>query len=179
MSEIPRLDLFVFIGPSSNHAFFRALSGIFAHTARICSPVEQHSMRRWARNHYTRAHTRPSTPPELNISIGLDNERDVIDISILPREHDAIMLINHFFATVGLVLPFLNKSTLILEYNQARRQSFRNARRDFLALLNIIWAHASSSLRPPDAETFYRRALALLNERTLRGTSLKLGMLEL
>lgn len=166
-------------GPSSNHAFFRALSSIFAHTTRICSPIEQHSMRRWARSHYTRAQTRHSTPVEIPASIGLENERNVVEICMLPREQDAIMLINHFFATVGLVLPILNKSIVVSEYNQARRQSFHSARRDFLALLNIVWAHASSALHSSEAETFYRRALALLDERTLRGTSTKLGMQEL
>jgi hypothetical protein len=132
-------------------------------------------MIRWAQNHYTRVQTRASSPLELDTSIGLDKEEGSVDILALPNEQHAIQLINHFFATISLVLPYLDKATLITEYNQARRQDFRHARRDFLALVNVVWAYASGTLRDPDAETFYRRALALLDEPTLRGTSLKLG----
>lgn len=133
-------------------------------------------MVRWAQNHYTRAQTRPSSPMELNTSIGLNKESHAVDVLTLPQEQHAIELINHFFATVNLVLPYLNKSTLISEYNQARRRNFRPARRDLLALLNMVWAYASSSVSVAEAETFHRRALALLDECTLRGTSLHLGM---
>jgi hypothetical protein len=132
-------------------------------------------MARWARSHHTRAGTRSSTPLEHQNMKAPDKEQGAVDIFALPRDEDAIRLINHFFATVGLVLPYVSKLTLVLEYNQARRQDFSRLRRDFLALLNITWAHASSSLRISDAETFYRRALVLLDERTLRGTSQELS----
>lgn len=164
------------LGPSSNHAFFRALSGGLAHTARISSPSQQHSMASWARSHHTRTQTRASSPVDpRSASTRLDQQWAPQDAFVLPRERDAIPLMNRFFATVGLVLPILSRTTLVSEYNQARRSSFSHVRRDFLALLNIVWAHASSSIQTVEAETFYQRALAVLDERSMQGTSVELS----
>lgn len=41
------------------------------------------------------------------------------------------------------------------------------------ALLNLICAHASSPQQNGDPESFYRRALALLDDRTLRGSNVE------
>lgn len=92
------------------------------------------------------------------------------DAFALPNHETLSTLINHFFATIGTVLPYISKPRLFAEIRRNHQLST-----PFRALLNIVCAHASSSLRNSTAETFYRLSLALLDDCTLRGASLELG----
>ena len=154
---------------------FRKLSGIFAQTAQSSIPVQNTSAHRWVKSHHRGAQSRSTTPhgePKPNKS---DRNLSSTDAYALPCEQDALDLFNHFFSTIGLVLPFIIKSKLLSEYHKARENKFISLPRVSRALFNVIFAHSSQSLGASSAETFYLCALALLDERTLLGTSQELG----
>jgi len=91
----------------------------------------------------------------------------------LPQEKELRSLINQFFGSVGTVLPYVNKSAVLAEYTLAQRE--KRLSRTFRALLNIIFAFASSSLQGWNHEVFYQRSLALLDDRVLCGANIELG----
>jgi hypothetical protein len=93
----------------------------------------------------------------------------------LPRDQDAILLLHHYFATIGQVLPYVENTVLLSQYAEGRSQNPPKFRRAFLVLLNAVWALALSSLRNAQAEKFYQRAIALLDQRCLRGSNVDLG----
>ena len=97
-----------------------------------------------------------------------------VDPHALPSDEHLVLLINRFFETVGMVTPYISKSVLLYEYH---RDNVRGLSRPMRALLNIICAFASSTLSSGDPEIHYHRALALLDEKTLRRSSLELSQL--
>lgn len=166
--------LLLFIGPTSNHALFRNLSGIFSHTAHIYITAQSHSEER--SRSYRVCTIVPSSPsPPTPIEKDFGNRWAELELYTLPQEQELRFLINHFFATVGAILPFVSKPVVLAEYSRVRRESFKQLSRAFRALLNIICAHASSSLRGWDFKVFYQRSLALLDDRVLRGANIELG----
>ncbi|KAH7030054.1 fungal-specific transcription factor domain-containing protein [Macrophomina phaseolina] len=66
-----------------------------------------------------------------------------------------------------MVLPYISRVSLLDQVGQRHTRSMR-------ALLNIVCSHASSDMQTEDSETYYRRALALLDERTLRGSNVEM-----
>lgn len=109
-----------------------------------------------------------SPDPRRNTSQETRLQRSHADDHALPSENDRSVLVDRFFTTVGVVLPFVDKTALMMADNKP-------IPRAILSLLNIVYAHASSTIDKWSSELFYRRALALLDERTLRGSSLELG----
>jgi hypothetical protein len=166
------------IGPTSNHALFRTLSGIFAHVVHIFSPSnQQHCTPSSARDYHRFTRRPPLLLPEKRLEIPKDTP-DVVDICVLPDGQDVIPLISQFSTTVGIVLPFVNTSTILSEYKR-RRENNQQLPRPMEALVNIICAYTSSTLQNSNAKVYYRRALALLDEQTLRGSCLELSQLKL
>ncbi|KAF2240182.1 hypothetical protein BU26DRAFT_386877, partial [Trematosphaeria pertusa] len=92
----------------------------------------------------------------------------------LPSDQDLLGLVNQFFATVGIVLPYVDKSFLLHDGTQLGQRAIWQSSKPGRALLNIICAHAAFTLRSTNAEVFYRRTLLILDELTLRGSSLEL-----
>ncbi|OBT59093.1 hypothetical protein VE04_00706 [Pseudogymnoascus sp. 24MN13] len=160
-------------GPTSNHALFRTLSGIFAHVVHIFSPSnQQHCTPSSARDYHRFTRRPPLLLPKQRLEIPKDTP-DVVDICVLPDGQDVIPLISQFSTTVGIVLPFVNTSTILSEYKR-RRENNQQLPRPMEALVNIICAYTSSTLQNSNAKVYYRRALALLDEQTLRGSCLEL-----
>jgi len=91
----------------------------------------------------------------------IEKVRPGVDAYALPCEQDAF--------------AFISKSKLLSEYQKARANKFKSLSRVSRALFNIVFAHGSQSLDASSTETFYLRALAVLDERTLGGTSEEFG----
>ncbi|KIX03160.1 uncharacterized protein Z518_06711 [Rhinocladiella mackenziei CBS 650.93] len=153
-------------GPSSNHVLFRSTSDAFA---RIVSLASSNRPTLKA----TRSSERQRQEGSSQQSGRQTHPRD-IDVTALPRDPEASAFIDHFFASVGAFLPFVSKSALVADYHRLRDEKAPprlGARR---ALLNSVFALASASLGEEDSSVFNGRALASLNERQLRGTSVEL-----
>lgn len=161
------------LGPSSNHALFRNLSGIFAHTAHVYIAIQSQPEER-SRNFRVRAICPSSPSPPTTIEKEFGSHLHDLELYALPQEQELRFLINHFFSTVGAALPFVSKPAVLAEYSRVRREKFRHLSRTVRALLNIICAHASASLRGWDSEAFYQRSLTLLDDRVLRGANIEL-----
>ena len=97
------------------------------------------------------------------------------DIHSLPSRDEVLYLISRFSTTIGAVLPYVNYETLLDTYEKALLERPQRFQRGFLALLNVIWAHASASLQLPEAEVFYSHCAGLLDQRTLERPTLELG----
>lgn len=137
------------------------------------APTQSPDWKDWVLNQQQRKDS-PSSTRGLKPA---QSEQNIVgeDIYSLPAKQEAVILIDRFFATTATVFPWINKSALLSQYHQARGQRPPRFRRASLALLNIIWAHASNSSHAARAERFYQRASALLDSKTLRGSSVELG----
>lgn len=163
-------------GPTSNHALFRALSSAFAFRVPLIFQSQQHSAESSAREHFihpslSSPSALPQSPPRQT-----DGRPKSVDPYALPSDQDLLGLVNQFFATVGIVLPYVDKSFLLHDGTQLGQRAIWQSSKPGRALLNIICAHAAFTLRSTNAEVFYRRTLLILDELTLRGSSLELGM---
>lgn len=165
------------IGPTSNHALFRSLSDAFAHITRLHYPSRQYPMGDSA--HIDHGFTW-SRSPVLTSYYGervAKKESEPVSLYALPSDEHLVLLINHFFDTVGMVMPYVSKSDILSEYHRSRQENPRGVSRPMQALLNIICAFASSTLCSGSPEIYYHRALGLLDEKTLRGSSKELSQL--
>lgn len=72
-------------------------------------------------------------------------------------------------------MPFFNRPVLIREYTRLKGGRCQDFDRVHRALFNIIWAHGSNSLDGADSEMYYRRAVSLLDNLTIRRTSQEMG----
>ncbi|KAH7391590.1 hypothetical protein BKA64DRAFT_756773 [Cadophora sp. MPI-SDFR-AT-0126] len=165
-----------YFGPSSNHSMFRSLSVVLVEMSRLSG---------------TGALLNRDPPPAAVVDTERQNDRvpvhadqqqpqhrgDTMQGSgcryLLPRQQQLILLVNHYVATVGVVLPFVDKSTIISEYHVAARQSPPRFRRGFLSLISIMCALALSTLDDDDAETYYHQSLAALDLESSRGWSVE------
>jgi hypothetical protein len=94
----------------------------------------------------------------------------------MPLLGDAMALFDRYFSTIGVVLPYIEKAAVVRDYHTAMQLEPSKQRRTSLAVLNIVWAHAAASLHSPLQETFYKRAVALLDSRDLERPSYELGL---
>ncbi|KAL2816662.1 hypothetical protein BJX63DRAFT_387014 [Aspergillus granulosus] len=148
-----------YFGPSSNYAMFRFISNLFTQTAIRFPPVHGttqaanlHPCSDCERRRHTQNHTRPTE--------AIKASRPVY---YLPPLNEAMPLFDRYFSTIGVVLPYIEKETMVRVYHTAAQLEPSKRRRTPLALLNIVWAHAESSLGSPQRETFYKRAVALID----------------
>ncbi|KAI1614677.1 fungal-specific transcription factor domain-containing protein [Exophiala viscosa] len=164
-----------YFGLSSNHALFGSLSDVFIKASRLFGaegtniqgppltlPEQQ------------RGDDAPPTHADMAKASGQEHNPQNNNRSYnLPRYQDAVLLINHYFTTVGFVLPYVDRATLVSQYLKITSQNPPNFRRGFFALISIICALSLSSLGDDHAEIYYQRAMAVLSPRCLRGSSLE------
>lgn len=98
-----------------------------------------------------------------------------IDPYALPNDRELLVFVTQFFATIGMVLPYIDNLSLLLDSRQPSSKQPWLTSRPRRALLNIVCAHAAFTQHSEEAEVFYQRTLACLTEKTLRGSSLELG----
>ncbi|KAL4914949.1 hypothetical protein BDW62DRAFT_213108 [Aspergillus aurantiobrunneus] len=152
-----------YFGPSSNYAIFRLVSRIFAQTTMMYLPADGMVPSLDSCHHCAQRHSEASTAatrnPEDTLAASVPGE-----LYTLPSKEEATVLFDRYFSTINLALPYISRPALLGEV--------------FLALLNIVWAHASASFNFPQREAFYKKSAGLLDSRTLERPSYELGMCE-
>lgn len=162
------------LGPTSNHALFRSLSDIFGNIVHTLSPSKQQPpVVNSAQDSQKFSHLIPSSISvrRSELSRGMTN---TVGVHHLPCDKDIMLLIDQFSITIGVVMPFIDTSNLLSEYSRIQ-ESNRRLPKSMQALINIICAFGSSTFLNKDTEAYYCRAVALLDEQTLRGSSLELS----
>ncbi|BCR95979.1 uncharacterized protein AKAW2_20919A [Aspergillus luchuensis] len=161
----------VYFGSSSNYAMFRHISNAFAESALLHLTLNSHASTALQSCSMSEEKTK-STRRKLSLvkqfSISLE------DIHSLPSRDEVLYLISRFSTTIGAILPYVNYEFLLDTYEKALLESHPRFQRGFLALLNVIWAHASASLQLPEAEVFYSHCAGLLDQRTLERPTFEL-----
>lgn len=104
---------------------------------------------------------------------------------ILPDTADALALVDLFFATTGMLFPYIDRQELISKYHQLISTNLRTARKSWLGLLNMVLAMATSASsggpfsaceRSGQSDTFFRRAMRICDQEIRHGTSLETSM---
>lgn len=151
---------------------FRHISNAFAESALLHLTLNSHASTALQSCSMSEEKTK-STRRKLSLvkqfSISLE------DIHSLPSRDEVLYLISRFSTTIGAILPYVNYEFLLDTYEKALLESHPRFQRGFLALLNVIWAHASASLQLPEAEVFYSHCAGLLDQRTLERPTFELG----
>lgn len=155
-----------FFGPSSNHEHFRSLSRAFIQVAKSQYSRKEKQLKAWSKERETSLLRSEPTTASYSVSDHYD----------MPNDNQAHYLFDNFFSTINLTMPYVDKHTLIQNYNHVKHLQARQAHRNIWSLVNIIWAQASSSLDRPDSEMYYRRTVSLLDAHTIRKTSQELGL---
>ncbi|KAK5213143.1 hypothetical protein LTR41_000722 [Exophiala xenobiotica] len=167
-----------YFGPSSNHVLFRSLSDVFIEASPLFGAEETHVQQGPPSSlpEQPISDDAPPTHADMKTPSGQEHIAQNTDRwYVLPRYQDAILLINHYFATVGFVLPYVDKATLVSQYlKTSSNQTPRRFRRGFLALISIICALSLNSLGDDHAEIYYQRAMAVLSPRCLIESSLEI-----
>ncbi|PYH74259.1 uncharacterized protein BO88DRAFT_483346 [Aspergillus vadensis CBS 113365] len=161
----------VYFGSSSNYAIFRHISNAFAESALLHLTLSSHgspAIQSCSITEGKQKSTRKEPSLVKQFSIPLE------DIHALPSRDEALHLISRFSTTIGAILQYVNYETLLDTYEKALLERPPKFQRGFLALLNMVWAHASASLQLPEAEVFYSHCAGLLDQRTLERPTFEL-----
>lgn len=152
-------------GSSSNHALFRIVSQGFSQLGRRSRLTATNQSRGTVEN-------LPSeqTLPELR-NASLNNTH------FLPAEDQLMALLETFFATVGAVIPCVDKSTLLGFWREHFRDPSKIISRTAYALVNILVAHASVAVPHGEHMLFYHRSSKILDMHTLQKTDIEIGRL--
>ncbi|KAH8838744.1 hypothetical protein MCOR27_011348 [Pyricularia oryzae] len=166
-----RDENFGFFGPSSNIAFIRSI--VAAITATVGrrqtgqSPDETRSVE--ASNNRVLHVSRPPSPARHGPSSRRSRAREGSAYD-LPPPGETLDLIQSYFATTGLLFPYIHEESFLDTYHEVAASRFRKVRRSWLGLLNMVLAMATSvtlgnTLDAPSrrlkSDVFFSRALAL------------------
>jgi hypothetical protein len=184
--------LMIYLGPSSNIAFLGNISRAVARLSHASEP-----WRPSPAAHVSAGFTgsffnisRPSSPHPMTSGPILE----AINIYTLPPDSVSRDLLGRYFSNTGLLFPYVHEQSFMATFDQASRDSFKGVRRSWLALLNIIFAHAvvhqlDPSITPrrvgvstiessKESEIYYRKASGLCSQQVANGTgiSIEVGM---
>lgn len=157
---------------------FRLLSKIFADTIMLYMPTDRAAP---LLESCSKCGNHDKYSANRVVSNQLDNSRPSTEKSslremyILPSKQEAQFLFGAYFRETSILFPYINEADVLGQYQKSRMQQPPKFRVVFLALLNIIWAHACASQSKVQRETFYNRAVALLDLRTLERPGYELG----
>ncbi|KAJ5673980.1 hypothetical protein N7462_009419 [Penicillium macrosclerotiorum] len=159
------------LGPSSNIAFLRHLSGAVVQQGYLLSPGA-------AEGGFVSASRPPSVPPQM---AGHD-KRPKVNIFALPHQSETIARIYRYFSNTGLLFPYIYPPIFLETYHQMVRENFTKVRKTWLGLLNMVLAMstitavpggAKADMRIAESDVFYQRGLGLCSSEILRGTTLE------
>ncbi|CAM1505903.1 Fc.00g115400.m01.CDS01 [Cosmosporella sp. VM-42] len=159
-----------YFGSTSNHALFWSLTASIANLGHRSSSLYQEPLRQ------RQVYGDPARLPiPADSSVPNYCVRDS-NKSPLPARVTAVRWINCFFDTIGAILPYVSEPALIDSLDALERTSrdSQPSGRANEALLNIVFAHALSTVNEDPPETYYRRTLGLLDPKTLYVSSLSL-----
>lgn len=181
-----------FFGPSSNIALLRQVSAAIAYLSHDSqpwrpSPTEGNSAADVAGSFLNT--TRPSSPVHTSSPFRTEH----VDVFAIPSEDNCRQLLSWFFGNPNFMYPYIHASSFLKTFEDAQRNRFKEVRRIWLALLNIIFALAMVHAREPaighdnngrldmgpiaESQVYYQRASALFNEKMVgnTGTSIEVG----
>jgi hypothetical protein len=182
---------YAFFGPSSNIAFLRYVSRAVARLTNDSqpwrpAPAERNSVG------YTGGFinaSRPASPSPPRH----ESSSEKVNIFALPTDTVARQLLAWYFSNTAVLFPYLHEPSFMDYFNQASKDKFKNVRRTWLALLNMVFAHAAVHARDmtttpgsvdstgfraeAESEMYFKRAHGLFNERSTNGpgTSVEVG----
>ncbi|KAI0177201.1 fungal-specific transcription factor domain-containing protein [Pestalotiopsis sp. NC0098] len=171
-----------YFGPSSNITFMRKIRGALTYILKLLDcPVQIDPVprRTGSSPEASLAITRPQSPGSQPLHI---SDASMADSLSLPSPDEVHALVEDYFATTGVLFPFVYKATFMEALVKAQRENFRALRRSWLGLLNIILAMAtntestmfkSTSDRAARAEVFFSRSEALSIKQTMSGTTVE------
>lgn len=84
-------------------------------------------------------------------------------------------LLERFFATVGAIVPCIDKGSHLGYWREILKGRTRAIPRTAYALVNIMMAHASATLPDENPILFYRRSWDHLDMQTVQGTDIHTG----
>ena len=180
-----------FFGPSSNIAFLRNVSRAVARLTNDSqpwrpSPAERNSVG------YTGGFVNASRPAS-PVPVRHDHSHEKVNIYALPSDSVARQLLAWYFSNTGVLFPYLHEQSFMATFDQVSKDKFRGVRRTWLALLNMVLAHAAVHARDisttpgstdsttfradAESEMYFRRAYGLFNEKPQNGAgaSVELG----
>lgn len=127
--------------------------------------------------------SRPSSPIPNGVRLAIER-RETQALFTLPPGEETLALIQHFFASTGVLFPYIHENSFLNTYFQMRATTFHTVKRSWLGLLNIILAMATSTSstsnlcateRTEASDIFFCRARALCDKQIRHGTSLEVG----
>ena len=128
--------------------------------------------------------SRPASPASTQSTTARNAELKVA-IYHLPSETETRALMRGYFSNTGLLFPYIHEPTFLETYEHMKADNFKQVRRTWLGLLNMILAMASSTsacsdesttkTRLQESEVFYQRAHELCKRQMIRGSSLETG----
>ncbi|OAG40419.1 hypothetical protein AYO21_05319 [Fonsecaea monophora] len=181
-----------FFGPSSNIAFLRHVSRAVARLTHDPepwkpSPAEHHSVG------FTGGFINTSGPAS-PIPTPRDPPLDQVNIYALPPDSVARELLTWYFSNTGLLFPYIHEHSFMAIFEQASKDKFKGVRRIWLALLNIVFAHAvvhareitttpgsvesASAKASAESEIYFRRASGLFNDKNANGTGTSIEVVQ-
>ena len=173
---------FGFFGPSSNIAFTRHISQAVARVTQSrqtwTTPGTEESLRFAGRMTRDSGPASPVRRPQ-----GIEHGKPkTVDIYFVPAEAEIRRLMKSYFDYIGSLYPYVHEATFSRTYEETRRNNFKEVRRTWLALFNMVLALATGvpynsdvtvQQRTERADVFYQRAMILCKEQMTRGTSLE------
>ncbi|RDA90775.1 hypothetical protein CP533_3607 [Ophiocordyceps camponoti-saundersi (nom. inval.)] len=147
-----------YFGSSSNHAFFASLSTSIENVSRRDGNGQEPS-----RHMPPPGSPLAPFPPPMTDRPGDDS---------FPELKLAVAWVMRFFHTVGAVLLYLDESDVLAEVDAIGPHGWQSRSPSTQALLSIIFAHALNTLEERSPEPFYRRALSLLDDKTVHNPTI-------
>lgn len=151
---------------------FRHISNAFAESALLHLTLSSHAST--ALQSCSLSEENPKSARE-KLSLVKQFSVSLEDMHALPSRDEVQYLISRFSTTIGVILPYVYYESLLNTYEKALLERPPRFQRGFLALLNVIWAHASASLQLPEAEVFYSHCAGLLDQQALERPTFELG----
>jgi hypothetical protein len=162
--------ILTFLGPSSNHAFFRAVSCSFAQVLRTSASSRDQNQTLSTTTTTTTVHDRQQADAPMT---GQAQALRGSSQFALPSITEGRQLIDYFFATAGSNFPFITKSdltTTLKEIYSAHSTYQSSLKRAFM---DIVFAHACSAIGNPRGDWHYRRSMKNLTPAKLGGADVR------
>jgi hypothetical protein len=116
--------------------------------------------------------------------------QDKVNIYAIPTDSVSRELLCRYFSNTGSLFPYIHEESFMVTFDQAIENNFKGVRRSWLALLNIMFAHAvvhpsdvrdtptingtNPVRRTAESEIYYKRASGLLNQQIVNGTGISI-----
>ncbi|KAK1985290.1 fungal-specific transcription factor domain-containing protein [Colletotrichum cereale] len=176
-------ESWAYFGPSSNIAFTRIIRRTLDHllrqTQRAQEGATSSTPSQTAKQHIlavSRSHSPTNDSPDWR---KLDKPTEACR---LPPEDEVTRLVRQYFGDTGFLFPYIHEESFWKTFAHYQSIGMRNARRSWLALLNMILAIATSTTsvatlglgdRQAISEAHYRRAKFLSRTEAMAGANLE------